>query len=44
MDDAGFKGPVRKKGNLHSRKIKGQLRAGDLERQVEVSREVNRVE
>ena len=42
LDDVEFKELVREKGRLYSRKRKGDLREGDSQRLVEVTREVNR--
>ena len=42
MDDPQFKERVREKGELYSRRVKGQEREGDRERLAEVTREVNR--
>jgi hypothetical protein len=42
LDDPEFKVIVREKGELHSRKVKGQEWEGDRERLVEVTKEVNR--
>ena len=41
LDDVEFKGLVKEKGDLYSRKIRGRLGEGEQERLVEVSREVN---
>jgi predicted RNA-binding protein with EMAP domain len=42
LDDPEFKVIVREKGELYSRKVKGQERVGDRERLAEVTKEVNR--
>jgi hypothetical protein len=42
LDDPRFKVIVREKGELYSRKVKGQEREGDRERLAEVTKEVNR--
>ena len=43
LDDAEFKGLVKEKGELYSRKVKGRLSEGEQGRLVEVSNEVNRM-
>jgi hypothetical protein len=42
LDDLEFKVIVREKGELYSRKVKGQEQERDRERLAEVTREVNR--
>jgi hypothetical protein len=42
LDDPEFKVIVREKGELYSRKVKGQEQERDLERLAEVIKEVNR--
>jgi hypothetical protein len=42
LDDPEFKVIVREKGELYSRKVKGQEQEGDWERLTEVTKEVNR--
>jgi hypothetical protein len=42
LDDPDFKVIVREKGELYSRKVKGQERERDRERLAEVTKEVNR--
>ena len=43
LDDVEFKGLVKEKGDLYSRKIRGHLGQAGQERLVKVSREVNRM-
>ena len=43
LDDGDFKELVREKGELYSRKLRGQLGDGEGQRLVEVIREVNRM-
>ena len=43
LDEEGFKGLVKEKGDLYSRKIKGLLGQGEELRLLEVNREVNRI-
>ena len=43
LDDGEFKGLVEEKGRLYSRKVKGLLDEGEVQRLVEVCREVNRI-
>jgi hypothetical protein len=42
LDDHQFKERVMEKGELYSKKVKGQERDGDRERLAEVTREVNK--